>query len=63
MEEIASAFAANGLPDGFHHAAAEIFAGTPRTASSTAAVDADAERDAATLVADAHVDRDARGRA
>jgi 3-hydroxyisobutyrate dehydrogenase-like beta-hydroxyacid dehydrogenase len=30
MEEIASAMASAGLPDGFHRAAAEVFAATPR---------------------------------
>jgi 3-hydroxyisobutyrate dehydrogenase-like beta-hydroxyacid dehydrogenase len=30
MEEIASAFAAAGLPDGFHRAAADVFRGSPK---------------------------------
>jgi hypothetical protein len=35
LEEIASAFAAAGLPDGFHLAAAEVFARAPRTDGAT----------------------------
>jgi 3-hydroxyisobutyrate dehydrogenase-like beta-hydroxyacid dehydrogenase len=60
MEEIASTFAADGLPDGFHHAAAEVFAAGSTRSSGSAALDTDAE---AALVADANVERDARGRA
>jgi hypothetical protein len=31
MEEIARAFAADGLPSGFHEAAAEVYRATPRS--------------------------------
>lgn len=36
MEEIASTFAAAGLPDGFHRAAAEVFARSPRLEAAAA---------------------------
>jgi 3-hydroxyisobutyrate dehydrogenase-like beta-hydroxyacid dehydrogenase len=36
MEEIAASMAADGLPDGFHQAAAEIFRRSPRTEPGTA---------------------------
>jgi Domain of unknown function (DUF1932) len=35
MEEISATFAAAGLPDGFHHAAAEVFREAPRAVSAT----------------------------
>jgi uncharacterized protein DUF1932 len=35
MEEIAAAFAADGLPDGFHLAAAEMYSRYPRPAERT----------------------------
>jgi len=43
MDEIAASMAEAGLPDGFHHAAAEIFRRTPRlgpAASDDEALDA-----------------------
>jgi hypothetical protein len=39
MEEIAATFAAAGLPDGFHRAAAEVYRRTPRVESAVAAND------------------------
>ncbi|MBO0705867.1 MAG: DUF1932 domain-containing protein, partial [Candidatus Dormibacteraeota bacterium] len=36
MEEIAAALAANGLPDGFHEASAEVYQRAPRTEAAQA---------------------------
>ena len=35
MEEIASTFAAHGVPDGFYRAAAEVFRRSPRLADAS----------------------------
>lgn len=47
MEEIAATMAAAGLPDGFHHAAAEVFRRAPRTSPGPA------DEDTLAAVADA----------